>query len=274
MPVLVNPYRFAVAVPFAPTDLPNLGSWYDPNDAANRTIVSTAFSALANKQGTSGRNLAQATSGSRPALVTGGSGINGLDAMSYDGSADWLGHSAPNLYAAGACTIAAVFRASPQTDKHTIGETSAGATNICSYYRTQNPNVNGAPDAYIQVDGGNVRYGGFGDGTVALLESSVDNHVLVMVDSGTALTHYVDGFQSSTHTFTRSTLSALDSFTLGCLRFNGGTFGFFSGLMGEVVCCTSALGTTDRQKLEGYLAHKWGAADELDGAHPYKSAAP
>lgn len=273
--VLLNPYRFGAAAPaFAPTDLPNLSSWYDPSDTGARTIVSTAFSALTNKQGTSARDLAQATSGSRPALVTGGSGINGRDAMSLDGTDDWMGHSAPNLYQNGSSTIAAVFRAAPQNDKHTIGETSSGATNIGSFYRTQATNVNGAPDAYFQIDGGTVLYGGFSDGTVALLESTLDNHVLVVTDSGTALTHYVDGFSSSTHSITHTTMPGLDSFTVGCLRFNGGTFTFFVGLIGEIVCCTSALGTTDRQKLEGYMAHKWGAADELDGAHPYKAAPP
>lgn len=28
------------------------------------------------------------------------------------------------------------------------------------------------------------------------------------------------------------------------------------------------------QKIEGYLAHKWGTADKLPGGYPYKSSAP
>jgi hypothetical protein len=37
---------------------------------------------------------------------------------------------------------------------------------------------------------------------------------------------------------------------------------------------STPLSTTDRQKLEGYLAHKWGLAANLPADHPYKSAAP
>ena len=47
----------------------------------------------------------------------------------------------------------------------------------------------------------------------------------------------------------------------------------FDGLISEVV----VLGYSDAQaieKLEGYLAHKWGLAGNLPAEHPYKSAAP
>ena len=35
-----------------------------------------------------------------------------------------------------------------------------------------------------------------------------------------------------------------------------------------------ALSTTDFQKVEGYLAHKWGTAASLPAGHPYKNSAP
>ena len=31
---------------------------------------------------------------------------------------------------------------------------------------------------------------------------------------------------------------------------------------------------TERQKIEGYLAHKWGLAANLPADHPYKTEAP
>jgi hypothetical protein len=42
----------------------------------------------------------------------------------------------------------------------------------------------------------------------------------------------------------------------------------------EVVGCNVKLPDYEREKLEGYLAHKWGVANDLPAAHPYKSAAP
>ena len=48
----------------------------------------------------------------------------------------------------------------------------------------------------------------------------------------------------------------------------------FTGGFSEVLFFASDLPTADRQKVEGYLAHKWNLAGNLPGDHPYKSAAP
>jgi hypothetical protein len=42
--------------------------------------------------------------------------------------------------------------------------------------------------------------------------------------------------------------------------------------IGEILLYTTALSQTDREKIEGYLAHKWGIT--LPGGHPYESAPP
>lgn len=55
-----------------------------------------------------------------------------------------------------------------------------------------------------------------------------------------------------------------------------GAFGG-NGLQGniyEFVLTPSPLSLIDRQKLEGYLAHKWGLTAKLPGGHPYKTTAP
>ena len=45
------------------------------------------------------------------------------------------------------------------------------------------------------------------------------------------------------------------------------------GKLGEVVAINSAL-AADRERLEGYAAHRWGLTDLLPASHPYKSVAP
>jgi hypothetical protein len=45
------------------------------------------------------------------------------------------------------------------------------------------------------------------------------------------------------------------------------------GFIGEVVI-VSGVDDTTRQKLEGYLAHKWGLTDSLPAGHPYKATPP
>ena len=45
------------------------------------------------------------------------------------------------------------------------------------------------------------------------------------------------------------------------------------GMLGEVVAISSAL-SEDRERLEGYAAHRWGLTGQLPAGHPYKSVAP
>ena len=46
------------------------------------------------------------------------------------------------------------------------------------------------------------------------------------------------------------------------------------GGIGEIVALESLSSISDRQKIEGYLAHKWGLAASLPTGHPYKDTAP
>ena len=47
----------------------------------------------------------------------------------------------------------------------------------------------------------------------------------------------------------------------------------WDGILGEVIFA-NGLQTTDREKIEGYLAWKWGLTSNLPANHPYKNAAP
>lgn len=62
------------------------------------------------------------------------------------------------------------------------------------------------------------------------------------------------------------------SWQFGCDRNVTGRS--WSGPMAEIIATPTLLSDTDRQKLEGYLAHKWGLEANLPADHPYKSAPP
>lgn len=47
-----------------------------------------------------------------------------------------------------------------------------------------------------------------------------------------------------------------------------------NGALGDVLIYNKELTTDERQRAEGYLAHKWGQQALLDVSHPYKAAAP
>lgn len=46
------------------------------------------------------------------------------------------------------------------------------------------------------------------------------------------------------------------------------------GDIAEVILLSTVPSTSERQKIEGYLAHKWGLVSNLPLAHPYKNSAP
>jgi hypothetical protein len=46
------------------------------------------------------------------------------------------------------------------------------------------------------------------------------------------------------------------------------------GNIAEVIFCDEKNSDADRQRIEGYLAHKWGLEANLPAGHPYKNVAP
>ena len=44
--------------------------------------------------------------------------------------------------------------------------------------------------------------------------------------------------------------------------------------LGELIIYNTALTNSEIEKVEGYLAHKWGLDGSLDSGHPYKSVVP
>lgn len=44
--------------------------------------------------------------------------------------------------------------------------------------------------------------------------------------------------------------------------------------IGEMIFLNTVPDSSTREKIEGYLAHKWGTTGELDASHPYKSTPP
>ena len=50
--------------------------------------------------------------------------------------------------------------------------------------------------------------------------------------------------------------------------------GYMSGWIAEVIITNAKQSGSDREKFEGYLAHKWGLTANLDSGHPYKTTPP
>jgi hypothetical protein len=84
---------------------------------------------------------------------------------------------------------------------------------------------------------------------------------------GTAVsTIYFNGSSIGTLTRTTNTLDVSRQYQINR--------DVLSGLVGEVLLFSNSLGTQDRQRVEGYLAHKWKLTSYLPAGHPYKSTRP
>jgi hypothetical protein len=88
---------------------------------------------------------------------------------------------------------------------------------------------------------------------------------------GGAVTVTSTGFSQPTYqtdaTQTWSSAAAT-GFQVGGRQQSGTAYG--DKYISEVVGCNTKLSTEDRQKLEGYLAWKWGLAENLPNDHPYR----
>lgn len=55
---------------------------------------------------------------------------------------------------------------------------------------------------------------------------------------------------------------------------DGAATNWNDAVIGELILTDTVLSNSDREKVEGYLAHKWGLSGSLTSGHPYKSAPP
>lgn len=62
-------------------------------------------------------------------------------------------------------------------------------------------------------------------------------------------------------------------FAIGTLSSTLGTNSYYGDLC-ELVISTPKIATADIERIEGYLAHKWGVTGDLAAEHPYKTEAP
>jgi len=90
------------------------------------------------------------------------------------------------------------------------------------------------------------------------------------LNGGSDLEVYIDGssFGTTAYTAQCGANSELLLFT------NRSLSQFPDGCIAEFIVVPSVISTTDRQKMEGYLAWKWGLTAQLDVSHPYKTSRP
>ena len=249
---------------WSPADLGTaVALWLDADDAETITLSEGAVSEWRDKSG-NGRHVAQADAARRPVPVGWGDGSR--EAIAFDGTDDFLqgvGSMTTGTYAGHFNVIWAASRVG--NGGVILTERSSTLVGVSAW------TAEGA--YYVSSDGANVSsnhqisagvFGALGaeGGVVSHLHFPGSRDVL-----------YLNGAQQTVLTASASNITGGTSYFRIGRREPPHSYNW-NGTILEIIVLLEFLGSDDRQRLEGYLAHKWGLAGSLPAGHPWKAGPP
>ena len=230
--------------------------WLDAADLNTITTVSGAVSQWNDKSGNA-RHASQATAGLRPTYSS--TGFNNLPGISFLNSqlnfpANFAQVSGQNIFAvADTTSLGSGYRGFLQ-------RTSGSVNNMALYFGGDT--VGGTGFDYRPMVYWN-------NGARAIWPTAVQSKAIFrwsFATGASALTQ-VNGGTAQTGSFGASELTNWLSIGLGVTQPANVPYA-------EIIITPSTPSTNDLQRIEGYLAWKWGLVSNLPAGHPYKSAAP
>lgn len=213
--------------------------WYDASDASTVTIA-TGVSQWNDKSG-GGNNAVQATEGSQPLYLT--NDLAGRNVLSF-------------------------------TTARSLTHTYANATTNISIFMV----------IQVDIDSSSTRRRIFSTTGANNTQSNIQARDTNTFNWGTLGTSSVYRTAGQTISGDSWNIIGMTRTTSGSLWYNGlsqffatdsigeatGTIGAgFTGKLAELIVYNSSLSTSDRQRLEGYLAWKWALVNRLPSGHPF-----
>lgn len=249
--------------PWTPTQI-STALWLDADDASTITLNGSTVSQWRDKSG-NGRHVDQVILNNQPSYQA--IGFNSKPTVSFDGTNDSLKNA--SYQPVGAVSVFIVFRRSQSKGALINIQRSGGVFEVVgkpdSSYRsitiTAAGNINPAFGFDISGDG-------------------VDQNIILGVQHNGAtntssnFTGHVNGTSQTITTSGAVGYLSETGFSIGGRPVQNLLVTYFSGQISEIVFLNSTLSTDDRQRLEGYLAWKWGLVANLPADHPYKNSAP
>jgi hypothetical protein len=254
--------------PWTPSEI-TTAIWLDAADASSITIESGAISEWRDKSGNN-RHMQQSSVTSRPVIA--GAAYNGKNAVLFDGVNDRLDMVSTGLNLARNVTALTVFHvveifASSNNNQNIFRvstNTMGGARNMAGTESFGYRRLNSSPFTLVVY--------GFSPAIDTLTMTShitdYGNGLAFVSRNGSSLDQYATLIDSGATSNTDSAGIWIGS--------NSNLYTAFTvhGRICEIITLRSVPTTIDRQKIEGYLAHKWGLVSSLPTEHPYKNDLP
>lgn len=237
---------------WSPADI-TTALWLDAADASTVTTVSGAVSQWNDKSG-NGRNASQATAGNRPVYTA--AGLNSKNVVTLTAANQhFLQFSDININDNNTFVISVVNRPSAGFNNVDVA-TLPGSIGYGNYWF--NDNI-----LYSLLRGVLNEFGTHGTASTV---TGTFIQALSRNNTGT------QAWRNGALLGTRQQSSATGNVILNSIGRVSNTYN--QGYVAEIIVGRFNISDLDRQKTEGYLAHKWGLTASLPADHPYKVNPP
>ena len=240
--------------------------WLDAADSSTFTLSGNRVSQWNDKSG-GNRHVTQAAAAQQPIRVP--TSQNFLPVVVFDGSNDFMSNATLPTAGLTSVSVIAVFLVN-----------SGGATEDVIAGIGQTGGTGAVRGFYRAPSGTTVGFAGWAADVVSSALSydiAGSHHVFGFVQNGLAASNNVTLLRDGA-TELRSTTAALITssagFSVGSLQ--GAAVGsYYSDVsVAEIIVINGALPAFDRQRVEGYLAWKWGLQSQLAAGHPHRTSPP
>jgi len=260
--------------PWTPTEI-SPTYWIDATDGSTLTLSGATVTGWADK---SGNNYATSLFGSPTYSATGMS--TNMPAVATNGTTGRMSAGIAGLASKQALDLYFVFQSSAAAapDTNSIILWSYGFFDIDKFTGLSSSTGAIAGEYICPLFGASNRLGSTTyrrpANTAQILSNAVSASGTTLHSNGSAVTlDLASGMTTATNTSPAATGAISGGVRIAGL-WNGGEIVGPACKFGEIIIFDTVQGNTNRQMLEGYLAHKWDLAASLPNDHPYKNSAP
>lgn len=245
-----------------PTDIAGLLMWFCADTV---TSAANAVSQVTDKTATVA-HLVQATGANQPTLVP--TGLNGRPSLLFSAN-QWVYKGDVTAFGGtGALTVVSVYK---------LTNNSVGGARVLAFGK--NGQVDGTVDSYVPSRRNASQASVGGITTTGFTTYNSISYDTWGIQSGwrdaSSINSLWNGQDLKTTALADALSNALVRVCLGTGLGGGGpNTSYLDGQWAESVIYNSALSTLNRQKIEGYLAHKYNLNTLLPSDHPYRYVAP